>query len=229
MQRPYLHFVLLMEVISGSLIEKEFFIIPNFLLPQVFPCLLSTSGSFTLVKRAIHRLRSLWKGLLCHILLGWYYHLRLILNDGWLCEASRSIVILKDIHGRRHLAWVVLVECSEKVLLFGPLSIPLCLDLMLDTLNLSESLVLHLIVFGGFNLQFLELISESSLLAVHLLPKFVDFFSNVMLDITSDFFKDSGMGHYRWSLLRRGLPMCKKEGWRLWLIVKALVRHVDGK
>ena len=103
---------------------------------------------------------------------------------------------MKNIHWRGHLAWVVLVECSEQVLLFGSLSIPLCLDLMFDTLNLSESLVLHLVVFGRFNLQSLELISESSLLTVHLLAKLVDFFSYVMLYITSNFFKDSGMGHY---------------------------------
>jgi hypothetical protein len=116
---------------------------------------------------------------------------------------------LQDIHRRGHLAWVVFVECSEKVLLFGPLSITLRLDLMLDTLNLSESLVLHLIILGGFNLQFLELISESSLLAVHLLPELVDFFSYVMLDFAANFFKDSGMRHDRWSLRRRRLARRK--------------------
>jgi len=100
---------------------------------------------------------------------------------------------------------------------------------MLDALNLSEGLVLHLIVLGGFNLQFLKLISESSLLAVHLLAEFVDFFSNVMLYLTADFFKDSGMRHYRGSLRRGRLARCKKEGWGLRLIVKALVRHVYGK
>ena len=217
-----------MKVISRSLIEKELLIIPNLLLPQVLSCLLSTSSPFTLVKGAIHGLRGLWEGWLWHILLGGYDHLRLILNDGWLGKAPRSIVILKDIHRRGHLAWVVLVECSEKVLLFGPLSIPLRLDLMLDTFDLSESLVLHLIVLGGFNLQFLELISESSLLAVHLLPELVDFFSYVMLNLAANFFKDSSMRHDRRSLCRRRLARCKKEGWGLWLIVKALVWHVNG-
>jgi hypothetical protein len=217
-----------MKIISRGLIEKELLIIPNLLLPQVLPCFLSTSGALTLVKGAIQRLRSVWNGWLCHILLGRYDNLRLILNDGRLGKAPRIIVILKDIHRRGHLAWVVLVECSEKVLLFGPFSIPLRLYLMLDTFNLSESLVLHLIVLGSFNLQFLELISESSLLAVHLLSELVDFFSYVMFNLAANFFKDSSMRHDRRSLCRRMLARCKKEGWGLWLIVKALVWHVNG-
>ena len=105
--------MLLMKVVSRCLIEKELLIIPYILLSQLLPCLLSALGAFTLVKGAIQGLRSLWQGWLCHILLGGNDNLRLVLNDGWLGEASRSIITLKDIHRRGHLAWVVLVECSE--------------------------------------------------------------------------------------------------------------------
>ena len=159
---------LTLTLLDLIIVKEHLLIVIYIFLPLAFSRFLSTSTDSSIIH--------------CTHWLNWHrIHLFvLVLHDVLL---ARFVIVIKHVHGRYGLVWVVLIQSIHYLLLLLFLNFSLSFQFSLDSLDFAQSLFLLIIGLNSFIIQSLNLFPENSLLTTHLIPQFAYLFPEIVLKL----------------------------------------------